>query len=569
MSDRYTDDLDTLLAKFGHASFRSGQREPMEAVLSGQDAVVVMPTGEGKSLLYQLPALALSGVTLVVSPLIALMEDQTRKLKGLGIAAECLHSQLSSLERDQRLAAAVAGDVKLLYLTPERFRVPAFADKLSQLDVSLFAVDEAHCVSQWGHDFRPEYARLGEIHERLPGDCPVIALTATAPPAVLDDIVSSLRLREPRVMNHGIDRPNLFLSVREFYAKDDKLPHLIKRLREVPGAAIIYCALIGDALRIEEELRVAGFHPEIYHGKLTADERNEQLDHFLKAEAPLMVATNAFGMGVDRADIRAVYHYNIPQRLESYYQEIGRVGRDGEPSLCELLYIAEDLAIQRQFIDWNNPDSEYLYRLSDLLDSQREALRSFDMEHFREQMVFKNRNDRRLETALNLFRSWGVTEGTFDDDDIEFLRPLDAATLEANWPPDKKRHALEALLTMGRYAANVEDCRKDALAVYFDCESSACDTSLGDASCDACRPTDDWIAAKFDASADLPKAPAEPVVERPASYRRGDWIQVRGRFARVLAVQSAGEGYRLEVEYAEDFKRVWVDTSKDRIRSVE
>jgi RecQ family ATP-dependent DNA helicase len=320
-----------LADQFGFDDFQFRQFEPIQQVLRGRDTLVVMPTGSGKSLVYQFPALVLEGLTVVVSPLIALMKDQQDKLQAQGVDALAVHSHLTTREARAVDEAIASGGGDILYVTPERFRDREFFEMLLQRTVSLFVVDEAHCVSQWGHDFRPDYLTLGAVVRRL-GRPPVLALTATATAEVRDDIVRQLAMREPHVTITGFARPNLRFEVKRTVndaVKDEALRNL---LEATPGTGAIYVATIKEAERIHEHL-ANKYHRKhafgLYHGKLAPAERKLAQDRFMAGELKAMVATNAFGLGIDKADIRFVAHYHFPGSVEAYYQEAGRAGRDG------------------------------------------------------------------------------------------------------------------------------------------------------------------------------------------------------------------------------------------------
>ncbi|MEX0676739.1 MAG: RecQ family ATP-dependent DNA helicase [Pirellulales bacterium] len=343
--------LEVHLAPFGLTAFRPGQQEVIETVLSGRDCLCVMPTGGGKSLCYQLPAIAQPGVTLVVSPLIALMKDQVDALLARRLPATFINSTLTPDEQGERLERMAAGEYKLVYVVPERFRSPRFLEAVRQSDVRLLAVDEAHCISEWGHDFRPDYARLGRFRALL-GNPPTIALTATATDDVRRDIVELLNLREPQVYVTGFDRPNLFYSVQVCPSHREKDLALVRFLDETPGAGIVYASTRKGCEELAERIAArTRRRTTVYHAGLFPSERQAAQEDFMQGRTEIAVATLAFGLGIDKADVRFVVHYNLPGSLEAYYQEAGRAGRDGQPARCLLLFGGGDRNIHEYFIE--------------------------------------------------------------------------------------------------------------------------------------------------------------------------------------------------------------------------
>jgi ATP-dependent DNA helicase RecQ len=378
---------------FGHASFRPGQEAVIGAVMSGRDVLVVMPTGSGKSLAYQLPAVLLPGTTLVVSPLISLMKDQVDQLEGKGIRAAALHSLLSEADRRGVVTAFERRELKLLYVAPERFASAAFRRVLAGVPVARFAVDEAHCVSEWGHDFRPDYRLLADAarscrrSDGRPGRPPMLALTATATPEVRDDIVQLLDLSRPELVVTGFDRPNLRLAIRPVDTELDKLamlPQLVKGRR-----AIVYAATRASAELAAAALQSEGMTACAYHAGLAEAERTRVQDGFAAGRIPIVCATNAFGMGIDRPDVEAVVHVELPGSLEAYYQEIGRGGRDGRTATVTLLWNYRDVKT-REFLIERGAEENPSRRGRPLDPAERERRRELDRVKLRRMVAYAN-----------------------------------------------------------------------------------------------------------------------------------------------------------------------------------
>lgn len=346
-----------LRERFGLARLRPGQASVIDRVLAGESTLAVMPTGAGKSLCYQLPALLLEGRTVVVSPLIALMKDQCEALREHGIAAVQVNSAIDSEEARAAEAAVEDGSARIIMTTPERLAEPAFQELLLKHPVSLLAVDEAHCISQWGHDFRPAFLEIAHVLPRL-GKPVVLALTATATEDIVADICQQLKIPRDGVVNTSAYRPNLDLRVVAVAKEADKLAQVLKIVQSTEGSGIVYCATVKAAAAVHAALEGAGESAGLYHGKLAAPERHAAQDAFMAGERRVMVATNAFGLGIDKPDIRFVLHYQLPATLEAYYQEAGRAGRDGEPAKCTLLFLRGDKAIQSFFMAGRYPDAE-------------------------------------------------------------------------------------------------------------------------------------------------------------------------------------------------------------------
>ena len=359
---------------FGHSAFRSGQSDIIDNILSGRDCLGVMPTGAGKSVCYQVPALMLDGVTIVISPLISLMKDQVESLRQSGVSAACINSSLSPAESEAVYFGASAGEYKILYVAPERLETEGFLRLCERLDIPLVAVDEAHCVSHWGQDFRPSYLKIEGFVSSLPKRPVVAAFTATATDVVKEDIVRILRLRDPFSVTTGFDRANLYFEVRKPKDKDAELLGIIKAASG--GSSIVYCSTRKAVESVCGMLRLNGVNAAMYHAGLADIERKRAQDDFIFDRCNVMVATNAFGMGIDKSDVSLVVHYNMPKDIESYYQEAGRAGRDGSPARCILLYAKKDVRTAEFLIDNGHEDTGLsMQELEEIRRRDRERLK--------------------------------------------------------------------------------------------------------------------------------------------------------------------------------------------------
>lgn len=372
------DKLSVLKEYFGHDSFREGQDRITDSLLGGHDVLGIMPTGAGKSICYQVPALMFDGITIVVSPLISLMKDQVSALVQSGVAAAYINSSLTHAQYLKVLQNTESGKYKIIYVAPERLCAPAFLGICRNLNISMVAVDEAHCVSQWGQDFRPSYLKIPDFIDALNSRPVVGAFTATATGAVRDDIKTLLRLVSPLVVTTGFDRPNLFFSVMQPKNKSIELMKLIKERKNESG--IVYCSTRKAVEEVCELLQKNGFAATRYHAGLDENERRRNQDDFVYDRATIMVATNAFGMGIDKSNVSFVIHYNMPKNMESYYQEAGRAGRDGRSADCILLYSAKDVRTNQFLINNSEPNP-------DLTEDEQEEVRRRDRERLK-QMTF-------------------------------------------------------------------------------------------------------------------------------------------------------------------------------------
>ncbi len=366
---------DILREFFGHEKFRNGQEEIIDSILNGRDALGIMPTGAGKSLCYQIPAMLLDGMTIVISPLISLMKDQVSSLTESGINAACINSSLGIQEYHEFFRRANNNEYKIIYAAPERLDTEEFLNFAENVKISMITVDEAHCVSQWGQDFRPSYLRIVEFIEKLSYRPIISAFTATATKSVKNDIAKILKLSDPFTLTTGFDRKNLYFGVIKPNNKYIKLTELLKKYGDKSG--IVYCLSRKGVEEVFEKLNEDGFSATRYHAGLSQEERNKNQEDFIYDRKQIMVATNAFGMGIDKSNVGFVIHYNMPKNIESYYQEAGRAGRDGEPADCILLYNGQDVRTNQFLID-NNRDLN-----TELSAEQLEEIRLKDMERLK------------------------------------------------------------------------------------------------------------------------------------------------------------------------------------------
>ncbi len=480
------DPLDALEKHFGFRKFLDGQSQVVSALLSGRDALVVMPTGGGKSLCYQLPALCLEGVTVVISPLIALMKDQVDALQRKGIPATMINSTLDLNDQRDRIRRMKEGEFKLVYIAPERFRSGVFTEALREVEIALFAIDEAHCLSQWGHDFRPDYLRLGQALDKI-GRPQTAAFTATATPEVRADILKHLGLREPFECVSGFSRPNLSLTITHAGGHEEKYG----RVRDIIAehkTGIIYCSTRKRVDEVALRLKEWGVSSVAYHAGMDENARSRAQDLFISKKRDVAVATNAFGMGIDRSDVRFVIHFELPGSVEAYYQEAGRAGRDGEPSVCELLFNFADTRTQEFFIEGNNPGAKTIREVYQYLQNKSDA--QFEvkktLKEINEELELKN------EMALGSAISQLARRGYVERFDIagqrlkgtRLLQPkvktrdieLDVTALE-----EKDRRDRDKLKSVIDFSYS-NDCRQVWILGYFgEADAAPC------GSCDMCR----------------------------------------------------------------------------------
>lgn len=471
------DRIDKAAAELGYAELRPGQREAVEALLAGHDTLAVMPTGSGKSAIYQIAGKLIPGPTVVVSPLIALQMDQVEALEGspAGEAAET-NSTVSVAHRRRALEDFAAGDLEFLFLAPEQFRRAETLERILVAGPSLFVVDEAHCVSAWGHDFRTDYLRLGAVVDAL-GHPPVLALTATASPPVREEIAEQLHMQQPEAVVRGFDRPNLHLAVRTYSDEQDKRSDLLQAVAEAAGPGIVYTATRKGAEELAEAVGDAGIKAAFYHGGMRAGDRTAAHESFLDGAVEVMVATTAFGMGIDKPDVRFVFHYEVADSLDSYYQEIGRAGRDGGPADAVLFYRPQDLGLRKFYAGGSPLGVQALESLARTI----EATSPTPVTSLTEETEL---SDTRLVTALNRLERAGAVEVSVDGE-VRWVKGADpvAAAEQAAASELAHRRVEESRVEMMCGYAETSDCRRQFLLNYF-----------GEHFCDPCPNCDNCLA---------------------------------------------------------------------------
>jgi ATP-dependent DNA helicase RecQ len=462
------DILSVAQKNFGLESLRPGQEDAIRALLGGQDTLVVQPTGSGKSAIYQIAALMTKGATLIISPLIALQKDQVDSINAQNAAdALVINSTQGVSETRQAMEKIEKGSGKYIFLAPEQLRKQETVETLDKAGISLFVVDEAHCISEWGHDFRPDYLQLGPAIERL-GHPVVLAMTATASPEVRQEIVQRLGMRDPKIFVHGFDRPNIYLRVDRFPDEAEKLQALVHRVRWAEKPGIVYVSTRKNAEEIMRLLGEEGVEALFYHGGLKASDREDIQERFMSGRAEVIVATNAFGMGVDKADVRFVYHYDVSDSLDSYYQEIGRAGRDGEKAEAVLFFRQEDLGVQKFRAGEGKLEPKQIEQVADVISDQEGPVEP-------EEIADKtDLSERKLATVIHRLEDVGALEVS-PTGEVQLAEQADvteAAEAAAEEQEHRKDVRGERLRQMQEYA-DTSACRREHLLRYFGDEFNA------------------------------------------------------------------------------------------------
>jgi ATP-dependent DNA helicase RecQ len=521
--------------------------------MAASPTLAVMPTGAGKSLCYQLPALLLPGTTLVVSPLIALMKDQCDKLRELGVAAVQINSAVDAGELAAAEQAIAAGEAKIVFTTPERLAEPSFVALLASHPVSLLVVDEAHCISQWGHDFRPAFLEVGTAAARL-GKPTILALTATATDAVIDDIARQLGVDRFAVVNTGLYRSNLHYRVLPVTSEDEKLQRTIALVAASEGAGLVYTATVKAAEEVHAALRAAGVDAVLYHGRLGAAERRERQEAFMAGSTRVMVATNAFGLGIDKPDTRFVVHYQLPGGLDAYYQESGRAGRDGEVADCTLLFFGNDKAVQQFFLAGRYPAREDLADLYGALQHPPDG-EAWTLDRLQQAL---GRPKTKVQVALRLLRHRGVVRQASDGRLALTRAGLDADALaKLLLSYQEKREHDRAMLERMIFYGQTGRCRWKVLLENFDASEGfgSC------ATCDNCvRIAAAFAAAEREAAAAVREEPEGDAAPAPPSLPPslpavGEVVRVP-RYGRGVVAAVSAEG--VTVVFPEGSKRVFL-----------
>ncbi len=573
-------ELETALRKvFGFPHLRPGQEDVIRSVLDVNDTLAVMPTGAGKSLCYQLPALQFDGMTVIVSPLISLMRDQLTKLVEAGIATAMLNSTLSASEQRDAMQAIARHEIRMLFVTPERLVDAEFTAELTAKDmppIALAVIDEAHCISQWGHDFRPAYVELIHAIKTL-GRPPVLALTATATPAVIVDIVRELEMKRANVIHTGVFRDNLHFSVEQLTNPDDRRRRAIEIATGEAGSGIVYCATVAECEALHAALVDAGVEAERYHGKLSSGARSSSQDAFMENRARVMVATNAFGMGIDKPDIRFVIHAQMPGSLDAYYQEAGRAGRDGETARCTLLFEMKDKQVQQFFMSGRYPSAEMIARVAEKVRelASDDAARTLDKPLARLREALPSIGANKLRVAAALLNDLGVTRRTrrggmkLVDDDAAIAK-LEGASQEYAARSERDRAVLERMIAYAQsaqcrwrmlldyFADDMNDARTSAPLRASDVHYRAPDDELDGGHCgvcDNCVHPPEVIESPREVREQMRAKEEEQADRKTKAFAPGERVKVR-RYGEGIVEMISGE--RVAVRFPDDETRTFI-----------